>query len=268
MRAGWIGVLASLLCFSAVADSGADYALIQDLVGRYPLLDFNRESRVAGTLTIRADANGVGYTTQALAKASFPVTEVTRVTPQGSTTLERKGDLLIQTFQQDGHSQRIEYTKNEGYVSLVTFQCDPSGCHSEEMTASTGGAPYPAIDFKKYLSALLPSYPVVKAGGVEPARPETADLILNDDPTLAALYFPYCQPTGVCDAGEQDFPYASTHAYQVKLSSTHTVTHFLVSQSGRLRHYSWERDTATNIFRNFQYPIAENVICLEHELKN
>lgn len=246
-----------LLAFSAAAFGSADYSLMKNLVGTYSILDWNGSLK-AGTVTISADDNGVGYSVSPLPMASQPVTASSVITPQASTTLTQNGDAVVQdSSDSTGKAIHIEYTVADGYISLQS---------GDSITATTGKSPGTALDPKTFFAGIGGFYTIDSAGGAPPeGQNNQAEVDVTDSTTLAAFYMPYCLPTN-CDLGYNPFTYTSTLVYQRQFGSSVTAYEILTGSGTNTKHFTWEVNNGAITVLNYQYNRLGQMVCLEHDL--
>lgn len=268
MRRNCFGLL--LLLFSTQAwAAAADYTLIQDLLGTYKLLEWNGEASVAGTLTIFANDNGVGIKVKPMAMASTPAPDLIVSSPKQDTTLVRETALLRQDYHVGETKIRLEYHISDGYLEIYTESCVPGqGCSSNEAIVTRGGAPGTRLENRDFLSTLVGTYTILKAGGHVPkAGTNSGDVDGISDPSETAFYFPYCMESGACDAGYVGFPYVNTRVFRRTVGLDVEIFYLLVGEGNDAAVYSWEKKTDHVVFRNFQYPINGEIVCLEYQLQ-
>ena len=262
---GLIAALATVPGYAA-----ADLSVIRDLVGQYPVLEWNGNPRVAGRLTVTADANGVGYRMEPLGMGSAPVHTVSVVTPIAETTLTREGNRIIHRHK----DMRVEYRLENGTLEISSGDClfwdgDTKACHlSSHISLSTGRSSGEKLEVKAFAESLKGSYRIELAGGVAPKEiNNTGDV--TPESTEVVFTMPYCPPKSgaVCDPGYLFLPYEHTQVYRRALGAAGEIFVILVKDGTKLGHYSLEREGDRYTFRNFQYPLDGQKVAMEHVLR-
>jgi hypothetical protein len=260
----WIVLLLST-AFSTQLRAEANYALINDLLGTYSLLEANGSWTVGGTLQIQANDSGVGYVVMPLPMAAIPAPSFSSVTSKASTSLVRVSGELTQTYSDATSSIKTIYTIATGYISINTQSCQGSACQTNTFTLTRGSAPGDSMAPRDFFSLIQGDYTVVSAGGSPPAEINTgASVNLDSSPGISTIWAPYCWPTGVCDPGEIDIAYATTQVLHKNLSANDDLYTILYQNGSTLEHFSWEIAGAHSTLRNFQYNFNGKTVCLEH----
>ena len=253
----------ALLTFQVFAD--ADYTLLRDIVGTYPILSHNSNFTTAGNAEIFAGDSGVGFKLIPLAMATTSVPAVTVSSPKSTTELKRNGNQIEQTFVDGPKQLKIYYNIHEGYLVVDSTQCDGHACVSDNSLALTkGNSPGESISTKEFLLKLRGTYAINKVGGAPP-HPEsnTGEVSATDDPSVDQMRMPYCQPKG-CDPGYLDMPLTATRVY--KNGEVYTL---LQTTPKRVLHFTWvEGVNKTATLTNYQYKLlTKEVVALEHVLQ-
>lgn len=266
-------LLALLLIAKPGFASPADYAIIKHILGTYSVLDFNNSLKIAGTLSIVADDNGVGIKAAPLKMTSEPVPALGLVSPKEGTELTRSGDTITQHYHSGNTTVRIFYHVKDGYLIVDAQSCVGTVCGKNAYTVTTGKAPGEPVDPKATFDKLKGLYKIELAGGIPPhatptgEAPDTLEVDVTSDPKIATVWAPYCiPPNGPCTAGNQDFIYAKTLAYSLNLNDR-SVQYVLLTQVGnKTVHYSWSDTAGKIMFRDHAYPLKGETVCLEHAI--
>jgi len=249
------------------AFGAADYTAIKDILGQYSVIDWDTSFTATGKVTIFADDTGVGFRGVPTKLASDPIPAFTLTTPKEQTVLTRENNLIVQEYERPGLKVRVEYVIYDGYLEINANHCD-TGCNWTIVTVTTGKVPSITVNAKDFLQNLKGTYAIEKAGAEKPKPSNnTADVDIEGDPTEAALYVPYCLPSGVCDAGYIPFNYETTKVYQRTVTPGHEVYVLLIGSGPRVTHYSWEDNRGLITFRNFQYQIDGTPVVMEHVMR-
>lgn len=264
-------VLVLLLCMG-VRLFAADYTLIQDILGTYPILEYNGNHRVGGILKVVADDNGVGLVAEPLKLSSEPAAWVSLLTPKDPTSITKEGNLITQQFHLNNQSLKIEYEKTDGMLDVRSLQCIDAHCNELRWIVSSGQAPGEEMISKDFLTTIQGLYHIELAGGIPP-KPEVSDAFVgvNLAKVRGTISVPFCLPDNSCDPGEWVFPFDQTRVFGRPIGPLPTnsgeLVVLLVSKPRKLNYYAWEKyGDGKIIFRNFQYLMDTELVCLEHVL--
>lgn len=239
----------------------ANYLLMKDLVGVYPVLERNGDFTVAGKAEIFADDTGLGIKLSSLKMATNPLTDQILSSPKATTTLSQNGNLVEQNYKEGDRELKILYAINDGYLKIDATDCRGGICTQAGFTFSSGKSPGEQISTKEFLTHLRGDYSIVSVGNAPP-HPEsnTGDITPTDEPEVDLIRMPYCQPKG-CDPGYLDMPYATTRVYK-----TSTVYTIIQTAGKKVLHFTWsEGPNKQSKLTNYQYKLlTKEVVGLEH----
>jgi len=247
-------------------NAAADYTLIKDILGSYPLLELNGSTRVSGRLDVVATDGGVGFVLTPLKMGTEIAPNENIITPKESTVLTRENNLITQQFRAGGATVKIQYEIHDGYFTVDSEVTTTLGIKITRAIATQGKSPGDKLDPKVFMERIQGEYVIELAGGSKP-KPDikTAIVDLEGDPTEGAIHVPYCPSSGPCDGGYQSFPYDSTRVFQ-RITEDSNLYVILKGSGTKTIYYSWEDKQGIITFRNFQYRIfgSEENVCLEH----
>lgn len=258
-------VLASLL-FSHFLFGVADYKLIQDMLGRYPVLSQNGNHTVGGVAEIVANEEGVGFILSPLKSSSKPVGPFRLITEKNETILTRTGNHLVQTAQIQGEKIQVEYDLRDGFISILAKDCPQDDrCSQKFLELGNGKSSGDLISMAAFIEKFKGQYKVSSANGHKPSpEAEIAAVEYDAETKECILTFPLCLPNG-CDPGYLFFDCGSTPVYQTHLSDQHENFMILQGLPGQQKRYSWDIQNGNLVFVNYQYVLPSNEsIVLEH----
>lgn len=246
----------------------ADYTLVQDILGAYPILEYNGNPRVGGILKVVADDNGVGLVVEPLKLSPEPAAWVSLLTPKDPTSITKEGNLITQQFHLNNQSLKIEYEKVEGMLDVRSLQCIDANCNGRRWIVSSGKAPGDEMISKDFLTSIQGLYHIESAGGIPP-KPEISDAYVGLSLAKArgTITVPFCLPDSSCDPGEWVFPFDQTRVFGRPIGTRGELVVLLVSKPRNLLYYAWEKyGDGKIVFRNFQYLMDTELVYLEHVL--
>ena len=218
-------------------------------------------------VTIQTDAASVGYRLEPMKLAAHSVPALEMMSPREGTAWFEDGDSTIQTYGANSLPLRIEYKRRRGYLEIVTGQQSPSGSTTtQDLIVLQDGAPGDPLDAHVFFNRVQGDYVVQMAGGAAPAPNETvANVNPAADDQTADIEVPFCYH-GLC-SGDNFFDYGTTKVFERKLSPTHTIDTLVVPKSGgQTKYYLWDDNNGQVVFRNLQFKVKGEVLCLEHSL--
>lgn len=256
-------LLFALLSTTQVAKAiTADLSLMQNLVGRYPVMDFNGNTQITGVLEIVGDsAAGVGFRVVDLVQDSSTVlAPQDLLTPVATTVLTNEGDRIVQEHREENLFVRVEFSNLNGQVGVHATRCPKNG-NCELVQVNSTNEPGTLVDSAEFFKREAGAYRIESVGGEAPHDGnDLADVA--DGGSEANLTFPYCPNAGgLCDPGYLDLAYSDTKVYKKEIAPTHVI---FTIQAGT-RKYTWENRDGRVHFRNYQYQLASGqVIVLTH----
>lgn len=271
-----LGVAIGLLGISSAwgAEEGAvtdGLDLLKEIAGKYRVVSWSDAEGLSGSLTIKADADGVGWVSESAEMAPTPIRNLKVLTPMEGTMITKKENRIIQQGVLSERRTTVIYELHDGYLTVSSDICWPDlACESIEMVVSNGKAPGKEVDAQAFVVEREASYQVEKAGGLAPGKPETFDVDGSSDPAEGDFYAPYCEPgAGQCDLGFIPMVYSQTRVFQHSLSRGRVIYHIFVGSGAGLKYYTWDENDGKTTFINNQYILPSNkkLVALEHQLK-
>lgn len=253
------------------AFGAADYALIKDLVGKYPVIEMNGNYTIGGVAEIVANDSGVGYELSAIPMAGNPASAQSYITAKEPTILVKNADVLVQDFRTNSNSVRVEYKVVTGYLEINAESCSGgSACVKTHLTLSQGRAPGVQVETAKFMEARRGEYEIVMAAGAEPHSEDSkfASILPASKPNEEEFTMPFCMPEQPCPAPWINFPYADTQIFRTTNVGGGDIYTIILTRKGKVKHYSWEDGATTSTFRNFQFVLPDTrVVAVDYVLK-
>ena len=246
---------------------GADYNVIQDILGKYPVIELNGDFSVGGEAEIFLTDTGVGYKLSPIKMASHSVPAQEVSTLKAATAFQKDANTITQDFHTNGTSIKIEYQIFDGYLTIKSDSCLDSHCEISSLTLTKGRAPGESISAKEFVESVRGAYKIESANGKVPYVGSDMGQI-DIDGNDGVFSFQYCLPTGGCDPGDQFFPLGATQVTRTKISEKHFIYTILLNTDNKVSRYTWENNDGLIIYRNYQYMLSNSeVIALEHTLR-
>lgn len=244
----------------------ADYKVIKDYLGRYPVLQWNQNVSATGHLNIVADEQGVGYTLEVPKWATNGVPAKSMISPKGTTELVREGNTIRQTHDSAEGKIYIEYLIYDGFLIIQSIDCEGPICQGDKITLAAGKSFGDLIAPDKFFSDRVGSYTIHLAGGTKPKEfTKTAEIAVDVSQSL--LLAPYCDPDETfCDPGYNIFPNDKTTVYRREISETHRIYDLFLETDSGPHYFRWEENGSDVTFKNLRYKTPDKVVCMEHEM--
>lgn len=259
-----------VLLFSPSGFAAADYRLMEDFLGHFPVLAQNGDRTVAGVAQIVADSNGVGFYLSPLPSASHPLAPYQLISGKEDTTLFRKGGFLLQEGKIQGKKVRIEYTLEDGFISLAYQFCGLNDCTENVLELGNGKSSGERVSMQAFLDRFQGKYEVLSINGVAP-KPSVKEAALEVDleTNQCILTFANCTESGICDPGGLFFSCSDTPVYRNQLVGGQETFTIFDNASGRQKRYTWHVQNGQFLFINYQYALigSPTTSVLEHVVK-
>jgi len=240
---------------------------LTDLVGQYPVLNFQGDPQAIGLVEIVADDEQVGVKLIPLEKASHPVVAGEFLSPAESTTVEVDGDLIKQHFEEgENNKLDIKFLIQDGYLDIQAEQCTELGCTFAVVRVSSGKSSGELVTIDKFFKQIAGDYKIELAGGIKPKEDISAAAVIAEG-AQAIFVMPYCPPgSPFCDPGYTFINYPATKIFKRLGPDNIDVYDLLVSTEAGQLYYRWENKAGELKFQNIQYQVGSDYICLEHVL--